>query len=212
MATITTTVDRLRRALDVTTPFASTDKTAPVLGNVQITTAGDRFEAASTDRYTASTYRLHKGEKAAGQDQEPEFSADEDAEILVPLATAKEILRAAKQHKGLAAHQEVTITTSADGAAVTFPGGDTYRVPPQEAAEYPKIARLFPKGTELATSEQGQILVSPAKLAAVAKAAQTLAERADGMRLRLHPRAGAPAVLSLPADDHWRAILMPMRG
>lgn len=212
--TITTSIDRLRRALDGTIPFASSDTTLPLLNAVHVKVEGERLQVAATDRYAAATYRLHRGARAEDGD---EFVADDGAaaEVAIAVQDAKALLRTAKTYKRRAAHQEVMITIDEErpgGASFDFLDGPTVAVTGVEG-DYPPIARLFPAGERLAESTQSEVIFNATFAAKVHKAAHALtANRHTGVHLRLNTDGVKPAVFDVEEDEHWRGLLMPMRG
>lgn len=218
MVTITTTVDRLRRALEGTVPFASADDTLPLLNTVHIKVEGDRVQFAATDRYTLGTYRLHRGERAE-LEGEDEFTGpdeiEENAQSAVILADAKEVLRTAKRYKKREASCEVSITLPAEaqhGITFTFPDGSTLNTR-CAGAEYPPVERLFPTGEHLAESNQSEVIFNATFAAKVNKAAHAITgNRHAGVHLRLNTDSVKPAVFQTSEDMHWRCLLMPMRG
>lgn len=215
MVTITIPIDRLRRALDGTIPFASADDTLPLLNTIQVKFEGDRVQFSATDRYALGTYRLHRGERTPDGD---EFAAPDDAEHAsgtVKLSDAKEMLRIAKRYKRQEALREVTLTIregDMGGVSFDFPDGPTYNTL-GISGDYPPVDRLFPAGEHLATSDQSEVVFNPEFAAKVNKAALAInTDRMGGVLLRLNTDAVKPAVFRLNGDDHWRCLLMPMRG
>lgn len=218
MVTITTTVDRLRRALEGTIPFASADDTLPLLNTVHVKAEGDRVQFAATDRYALGTYRLHRGERAE-LEGEDEFTGPDEiedgSEAAIALADAKEVLRTAKRYKKQEALREVSIAIHSDaeqGIAFTFPDGSTLNARCAEG-EYPPVTRLFPGGEHLATSDQSEVIFNATFAAKVHKAAHAVTgDRHAGVHLRLNTDGVKPAVFQTSEDTRWRCLLMPMRG
>lgn len=218
MVTITTTADRLRRALEGTIPFASADDTLPMLNTVHVKAEGDRVQFAATDRYALGTYRLHRGERAE-LEGEDEFTGPDDieegAQAAMVLADAKEVLRTAKRYKKREALFEVSIAIPAEperGVAFTFPDGSTLNARCADG-EYPPVERLFPAGERLAESDQSEVIFNATFAAKVNKAAHAITgDRHVGVHLRLNTDSVKPAVFQTGEDMRWRCLLMPMRG
>lgn len=212
--TITTSIDRLRRALEGTIPFTSSDTTTPILNAVHLKVSDERFQAAATDRYAAATYRLHRGARAEDGD---EFVADDGAaaEVAIAVQDAKALLRTAKTYKRRAAHLEVVIAIDEArpaGATFDFLDGPTVAVTGVEG-EYPPIARLFPTGEHLAESTQSEVIFDATFAAKVHKAAHALtANGHTGVHLRLNTDGVKPVVFDVKEDERWRGLLMPVRG
>ncbi|UQN31793.1 hypothetical protein [Brachybacterium kimchii] len=210
MPTITTAIDRLRKALDATIPFASSDDTTPVLNGVHIQVQNERLQFSSSDRYAVGTYRLHRGEAAESED---EFTADDAANELkatIPLKTAKEVLRTAKSFKRGDALEDMRIEIEEHAAVFTFPDGTSHRASTIDS-EFPPLDRLFPSKETLENSTESSVIFNPGFAAKVNKTAAAISERNEGVQLRI-TSALKPAVYRLQNDEHWSALLMPMRG
>lgn len=207
-AEITLAPRELHLLLEATVPFAAKEEQEP-LRCVHIAVSNGRLQASATDRFRASTYRLHE---SAG-----EFQATAHTTAAIPLHKAKELLRitkSLKKHQMLYTEHPTVITI--DHANNTFtvhlPEGTTITGECVEL-DFPPINKLFPRGTDLEKSTNSRAAFNPNMAQEIYRAAATLAKSLDtsGVLLRLPGKQGSPVSFRLQNDEHWRAILMPMR-
>ncbi|MDU1203702.1 MAG: hypothetical protein E7A06_12250 [Clostridiales bacterium] len=208
---ITLTTRDLHLLLEATVPFAIKAQ-HECLRCVNIAINNGRLQASATDQFRASSYRLHEGDD--------EYQATADATFSIPLHKAKELLRITKslrRNQSLyTAHPTAITTITINHADNTFtvhlPEGTTIAGDATEG-NYPHINKLFPRGADLEKSTNSRTAFDPIKAQEIYRAAATLAKSLDtsGVLLRLPDKQGTPVSFRLQNDEHWRAILMPMR-